>query len=190
MSDFDFFTILLSFVISLGVTTLLAAVARLVQESGRVIFSWRYALWAAAIFNLQVTFWIKSWSYRDTYEMHISTALPPLVLAIAAFLACGLATPPIPEKGPIDLKAFHDSNGKKYALAFAIFMVLAIVQAAMYGDLFPNGASAPVDALMQAGFAMLAAATALFRKARWLQVGAPLVLIVASLGYYEKLIGW
>ena len=190
MSDFDFFTILLSFVISLGVTTLLAAVARLVQESDRVVFSWRYALWAAAIFNLQVTFWIKSWSYRNSYEMHLSTAMPPLILAIAAFLACGLATPPIRDGGPIDLKAFHETNGKKYAIAFAVFMVLAIVQAAVYGDLFPDGSNVPVDTIMQAAFAALAGAAARRPRWHWLQVAAPIVLLAGSIGYYEKLIGW
>lgn len=190
MSDFDYFTVLLSFVVSLGVTTLLATVARLLQESDRVVFSWRYALWAAAIFNLQVSFWIKSWSYHESYEMHISTALPPLMLAIAAFLACGLATPAVRDGETINLKAFHDANGGKYAIAFAAFMVLAIVQAALYGDLFPGEFSVPVDAIMQATFAVLAIAAAGFRGQGWLQVGVPIVFLAGSVAYYEKLIGW
>jgi hypothetical protein len=190
MSDFDYFTVLLSFVVSLGVTTLLAAVVRLLQESDRVVFSWRYALWAGAIFNLQVSFWIKSWSYRDTYQMHISTALPPLLLAIAAYLACGLATPTIREGDQIDLRAFHETNGRKYQIAFAAFMVLAIVQAALYGDLFPADAGLSVDAIMQALFAAMAIAAAAFQRQRWLQLGVPTVLLAGSAGYYEKLIGW
>lgn len=190
MSDFDYFTVLLSFIVSLGVTTLLAAVARLLQESHRVVFSWRYALWAVAIFNLQISFWIKSWSYRDTYDMHVSTALPPLLLAITVFLACGLATPPVRDSGPIDLRAFHQDNGWKYQIAFAVFMVLAIIQAALYGDLFPGGASVPADAIAQGGFAALAAAAAVFRRQRWLQLGVPVVLLTGSIGYYERLIGW
>ena len=190
MSDFDFFTVLLSFVVSLGVTTLLTAMVRLLQESHRVVFSWRYALWAAAIFNLQVSFWIKSWSYRDTYQMHISSALPPLLLAIAAFFACGLATPPIREEGPIDLKAFHETNGPKYALAFAAFMALAVVQAALYGDLFPAGSSVPVDAIMQTSFAALGIAAAMTPRRRWVQFAVPIIFLAGSVGYYEKLIGW
>ncbi|MEY4783080.1 MAG: hypothetical protein RIR41_1015, partial [Pseudomonadota bacterium] len=52
MSVFEFYTVLLSFVVSLGVASLLSAIARLAQEAGRVKFSWSYALWTIAIFNL------------------------------------------------------------------------------------------------------------------------------------------
>ena len=191
MSDFDYFTVLLSFIVSLGVTTLLAAVARLLQESERVVFSWRYALWAAAIFNLQVSFWLKSWSYHDSYVMRVSTVMPPLLLAIAAFLACGLAAPHVRDDGgPVDLRAFHDRQGGKYIVAVAAFMVVAIVQAAAMGDLFPNGLSFPLDALVQASLSGLAVAAAVFRRTVWLQTAVPLVLLIGSLPFYGRLIGW
>ena len=44
MTAFEFFTVLLSFIVSLGVATLLLAVARLIQESQRVQFSLSYTL--------------------------------------------------------------------------------------------------------------------------------------------------
>jgi hypothetical protein len=189
MSDFDFFTVLLSFIVSLGVTSLLAAVARLLQESDRVAFSWRYLLWAAAVFNIQVTFWLKSWSYHETYVMRISTTLPPLLLAIVAYLACALASPPVPEHGRINLATFHERQGPKYALAVAAFFVVAIIQAAIMGDLLPRDGGVPLDAIVQCGFAALAV-TAAFVRNRWLQIAAPIIYLVGSAQYYRQLIGW
>lgn len=190
MTDFEFFIILLSFVVSLGVTTLLAGVARLVQESARVKFSWTYALWALAIFTLQITFWLKSYSYRDTYSLGVATALPPLVLAILAFFACGLATIRPAAEGRIDLGAFHQAQGRKYALAVAAFMLVSIVQSAIMDGLVPAGEAIPLDALVSGALGATMFAAAVFRRQAWVQIGAPLVFFIASLAYHARLIGW
>jgi hypothetical protein len=89
MTSFEFFTVLLSFVVSLGVAGLLQSVVRLVQEAPRVKFSLTWALWAGAIFSLQIIYWLKSWTYHEHFTLRIETSIPPLVLAIVAFMACG-----------------------------------------------------------------------------------------------------
>jgi hypothetical protein len=187
MSVFEFFTVLLSFIISLGIASLLSAVARLLQDAGRVRFSWSYALWAAAIFNIQILYWLKSWSYHDTYALRPANFGPPLVLAMLAFLACGLATPPTPDEGEIDLIAFHDRQGPKYMLTVAAYMTTAIVQGALMGDYSQVG-GAPADAAFPAGLAIMTLAAAVFHRVRWLQVAAPTVHIVASISYYGILL--
>jgi hypothetical protein len=93
MTAFEFFTVLLSIIVSLGVASLLQSVVRLIQDSSRVQFSLTWALWAAAIFNLQISYWLKAWSYHEHFALRIVTSIPPLVLAIIAFIGCGLATP-------------------------------------------------------------------------------------------------
>ncbi|HEV7690101.1 MAG TPA: hypothetical protein VGO52_04740, partial [Hyphomonadaceae bacterium] len=86
MTSFEFFTVLLSFVVSIGVAHLLQTVARLIQEHDRVRFSLTWALWAGAIFNLQITYWLRSWMYHEHFTLRTETSVPPLVLAIIAFL--------------------------------------------------------------------------------------------------------
>ncbi|MDZ4762099.1 MAG: hypothetical protein SGJ21_13620 [Alphaproteobacteria bacterium] len=187
---FEFYIVLLSFVVSLGITSLLGAGARLAQEADRVVFSWRYAIWALAIFNLEVVFWIKSWTYQDSFVLRAAHALPPLLLAIIGYLACGLATPQTPAEGPIDLKAFHDAQGRKYAIASAAFMIVAIVQGAIMGDFVLDGSSVPLDAAGPALLAVVFLVAAIFRRNRWVQIGAPLIYLVSSAAYYVELIGW
>ncbi len=187
MSSFEFFTVLLSIVVSLGVASLLQAVARLIQEYPRVHFSLTWALWAAAIFNLQITFWLRAWSYHEQFSLRTVTSIPPLVLAIVAFVGCALATPQIPDNGPIDLRGFHAKQGRKYQIAYAVFMLIAIIQAVLMNDISAASSSLVRDVASQAALGRIAIAAALFRRQRWLQVLAPALFLLTSVAFYGRL---
>jgi hypothetical protein len=187
MTSFEFFTVLLSFVVSLGVASLLQAVIRLIQEGPRVRFSLTWALWAAAIFNIQIIYWLRSWSYHEHFSLRTETSIPPLVLAIIAFVACGLATPRIAEQGAIDLRDFHAKQGLKYQLAYAAFMFMAIAQGILMRDVGENPATVVTDSITQGIIAFVAIACAVFPQVRWLQVGAPAVFLMSAVAYYGRL---
>lgn len=190
MSSFEFFTVLLSFVVSIGVAHLLQTVARLIQEHDRVRFSLTWALWAGAIFNLQVTFWLRSWVYHEHFTLRTETSVPPLVLAIVAFLACGLVAPRVRETGDIDLRVFHEEDGRKYQIAYAAFMLVAIVQGVLMADIAseqPATNRLLIDSITQGAFAVMAILTAVFHKVRWLQVTVPALFTVFALGFYGRM---
>jgi hypothetical protein len=189
MTSFEFFTVLLSFVVSLGVAGLLQSVVRLVQEAPRVKFSLTWALWATAIFSLQIIYWLKSWTYHEHFTLRIETSIPPLVLAIVAFMACGLATPHVPATGVVDLREFHERQGRKYQISYAIFMLVAVAQGVLMRDVAdPLANSAFVmDAIAQAIVAVVCIICAIFPRQRWLQAGAPAVLLVSIVTYYGRL---
>jgi hypothetical protein len=187
VSSFEFFTVLLSIVVSLGVASLLHAVARLIQEYPRVHFSLTWALWAAAVFNLQITFWLRAWMYHEDFTLRTVTSIPPLILAIVAFVGCALATPQIPVAGPIDLRGFHAKQGRKYQIAFAIFMAVAIAQAILMNDISAQSAGLVRDVAAQAILALIAIAAAIFRKQRWLQIGAPAAFLLVSASFYGRM---
>jgi len=187
MSAFEFFTVLLSFVVSLGVASLLLAIARLIQESSRVQFSLAYALWAAVIFDLQVTFWLKSWIYREGFVLRIETSIPPLLLAIIAFITCGLATPHIPAAGPIDLRAFHAEQGRKYQIAYATFMIVAIFQLWLMSGVATDSSHLVEDSIVLVVLALIAIVAAVFHRQKWIQIGAPAILLVSAAFFYGRL---
>lgn len=190
MSSFEFFTVLLSFVVSIGVAHLLQTVASLIQEHDRVRFSLTWALWAAAIFNLQVTFWLRSWIYHEQFTLRTETSVPPLVLAIIAFLTCGLVAPRVRESGEIDLRAFHEEDGRKYQIAYAAFMAVAIVQGILMADIasekLPEN-KLLVDSIVQAVLGVMAIVAAVFNRARWLQIAVPAVFILFALNFYGRM---
>jgi hypothetical protein len=190
MTSFEFFTVLLSFVVSIGVAHLLQTVARLIQEHDRVRFSLTWALWAGAIFNLQITYWLRSWTYHENFTLRTETSVPPLVLAIIAFLTCGLVSPRVRDAGDIDLRAFHDEDGRKYAIAYAAFMFVAIFQGILMADIANEALPLNqllIDSLFQAGFGVLAILAATFNRVRWLQVGVPAIFIIFAPGFYVRL---
>lgn len=190
MSSFEFFTVLLSFVVSIGVANLLQTVAQLMQAQERVRFSLTWALWAGAIFNLQITYWLRSWTYHENFTLRTETSVPPLVLAIIAFMACGLASPRVPDKGEIDLQVFHNDDGRKYQIAYAAFMLVAIVQGILMADI-ASEALPPnkllTDSIIQGAFAAMAILAAVFHKVRWLQVSVPALFIIFTLGFYGRM---
>jgi hypothetical protein len=190
MTSFEFFTVLLSFVVSIGVAHLLQTVARLIQEHDRVRFSLTWALWAAAIFNLQITFWLRSWIYHEQFTLRTETSVPPLVLAVIAFLTCGLVSPRIRDTGEVDLREFHAEDGRKYQIAYAAFMLVAIVQGILMADIAsetlpPN--KLLEDSITQGGFAVAAILAAVFPRVRWLQAGVPTLFILFALGFYGRM---
>ncbi len=190
MSSFEFFTVLLSFVVSIGVANLLQTVAQLMQAQERVRFSLTWALWAGAIFNLQITYWLRSWTYHENFTLRTETSAPPLVLAIIAFMTCGLASPRIPDTGEIDLRAFHNDDGRKYQIAYAAFMLVAIVQGLLMADIASEAlppSKLLEDSIFQGAFAVMAILAAVFHKVRWLQVSVPALFIIFGLGFYGQM---
>jgi MYXO-CTERM domain-containing protein len=187
VSSFEFFTVLLSIVVSLGVASLLHAVARLLQERPRVHFSLTWTLWAAAIFNLQITYWLRAWSYHENFSLRTVTSIPPLVLAIIAFVACALATPEIPATGPIDLRGFHMKQGRKYQIAYAAFMLVAIVQGWLMANIARNASSLVMDTIIEAGLAALAIAAAVLHRRRWVQILVPALFLLSSIAFYGRM---
>jgi hypothetical membrane protein len=113
-----------------------------------------------------------------------------LLLAIVGYLACGLATPPIPDEGVIDLDAFHERQGPKYMVAITVFMALAIVQGVLMGDFRFDAAEMPWDIIVQVGLGLLALVSAMLLRRRWIQILAPSIFLTSSVFYYLRLIGW
>lgn len=180
MGLFEFYTVLLSIVISIGLASLLGAGIRLIQEADRVTFSAVHALWAAAIFLQQLGFWLKSWDYHALTDLTPVIFFIPFVLAILAYACSALVTPHIPEHGPVDLKAFHVRHSPKYAVTMAAYFLMAIVQAVMMD---PMTAELRIDALVMGAMATIVLASARWSNVRWLQVITPCLILIAQLRF-------
>jgi hypothetical protein len=130
---------------------------------------------------------LKSWSYRESFALRIETSVPPLFLAIIAFIACGLAAPPIPAAGPIDLRAFHAEQGRKYQIAHAVFMIVAIFQLWLMSDFAVDSSNLVTDTIVLVALALVSTMAAIFHRQRWIQIGAPTILLLAAISFYGRL---
>lgn len=190
MSAFDFYTVLLSFVVSIGVAALLTGVARLIQEAERVRPSLSHGAWMLVIFVLEIEFWVKSWSYHSTFSLGPGSFLCPLALAILAFMAASLVTPAVAAEGPIDLADFHRREGYKYIAAVALYYVAAPAQLLVMGDVDVHGRPIPVAAtslIAQAVLAASALAAAVWRRPA-VQLPAAALHLALNILYFVQLL--
>lgn len=180
MGLFEFYTVLLSIVISIGLASLLGTAMRLIQDADRVTFSAIHALWAVAIFLQQLGFWLKSWDYHALTDLTPVIFFTPLSLAILAYACSALVTPHIPEHGPIDLKAFHARQSPRYAVAMAAYLLMAIVQAIMMD---PMTADLQIDGLVMGLMAAVILVSVRWSRIAWLQVLTPCLIMLAQLRF-------
>jgi hypothetical protein len=185
MSLFEFYTVLLSLVISIGLATLLGATLRLIQDADRVVFSLPHAVWSLAVFLQQLGFWLKAWSYNVTLELTAAAFFLPVILAVLAFACCSLVTPHIPETGQIDLRAFHQRQGPKYAIAMALYMSIAVVQ---FLVMDPITKESLIRCAVMAAQIVVALAAARFGSLAWLQLTTPILLLLVNLQFILELL--
>lgn len=133
MTTFEFVSVLLSIVVSLAFTHLLTGVARLIQAR-RVRFSLLYAGWIGLFLFSCVDFWFSLWQARATETWSLGFVIFWLLLATMLYITAWLAIPGEIADGA-DLPAFHDSNRRRYAGAFFIYMGVGLVGNLMIASL-------------------------------------------------------
>ena len=91
----------------------------------------------------------------------------------------------MPEDGPVDLRRYHQEEGRKYAGLFAIECAITIGSVFLYGSTSQNWIASNL-----ATWPMLAAsAAAALSNNRWVQTGAILIIMIMWVWYFATLQG-
>jgi len=108
-------------------------------------------------------------------------------LGCVLFFDRGLVSPRIPEKGEVDLQAFHAEEGRKYLIAYTILSVATVVTNATLGQ----GGSAvqwPAQNIVIAPMTVATAIAAIFIARPWVQGLALAIQIVGWFWYFAALL--
>jgi len=127
MGAFDYLVTLLSFVYALALTHLLTSITELVRARDRVRFSWVQALWMTNALLLLLLNWLQQYANRAVHRWTVLNVTITFAFAVLQYFACSFVSPPVPERGPVDLQAFHDREKLTYLTAYALMGVLAPV---------------------------------------------------------------
>ena len=176
MAPFDFIILFFSFIYTLGLTHILFAATRMVRHRRGLIFSWPHALWMFNALMLLIANWISLYDFHRQEVMPIATIATGVLFSFAQYFICALVSPDFDDGETLDLRTFHDREGRTYITAFALLILLALVvnTAATFGAGVENWGRQNAIVL-----AMLPAAlTPLFVKARWAQLSGPLVVAI------------
>ena len=134
MTPFEYVLALVSIVVSLGVTHLLAGVAGLVQHRRRVRFSWLHAGWVAITLGTLLDLWLNMWLLRDVATWRLGTVALLFLTCAILYVQCVLVTPSLPDDGVLDLRDFHVRERRNYIGASIVYVIPgAVLNATLLG---------------------------------------------------------
>ena len=181
MHPFEFIILFFSFIYVLALTHLLFAWTRIVRYRRKLVFSLPHLLWMlVALANLSAN-WISLWDFRTDGSLTLGTIAAGFLFVILNYFVCALVSPDFEAGETLDMKRFHECEGPTYISATLILIVAAVI-----GNFF---AGAALGVSNWSNENILVAATlilpvvALLIKRQWAQVGAPAVLLVATVAY-------
>lgn len=176
MAAFEHIMAMFSFIYALAIAHILSETAGLIRGGGRVRFSGLYAAWLLNAGLMCVANWISFWDLRALKAWPVGTIMFFLGMAIVNYLQAALTAFDVPEHGPIDLVAFHRSQGRRYQATFLAGAIWAAVANFVYGDGLQVSEWAAQNRAVIPIVAAAAIATVLQGvRAQWLCVAAILI---------------
>jgi hypothetical protein len=135
MRAFDYVITLFAFVYALATAHLLTTVAELIRERARVRFSWVHAAWMAiGLFEI-LAWWIGMWDMRALPSWSVPMIAFLFVMATLIYGQVRLTCPNVPTDGEIDLREFHNRNGREYVAAFTLVALLTVGVNILFGEM-------------------------------------------------------
>lgn len=186
MHAYDFILVLFSFVYAAAVTHVLSTAGEIIIASKRVRPSWINAGWMCAALLFTCAWWIGLWDLHTVTVWSVGAVAFYFSVAAGIYLNARLVSPRIPERGEIDLRAFHTEEGRKYLLAYTLLSVVTVITNAGLGQ----GGSAlqwPAQNFVIIPMTVATAVAAIFIRKPWVQGFAVAIQILGWLWYFAKL---
>jgi hypothetical protein len=186
MHAYDFILVLFSFVYAAAVTHVLATAGEIIIASKRVRPSWINASWMGAALLFTCAWWIGLWDLHTVAVWSVGAVAFYFLVAAGIYLTVRLVSPRIPERGEIDLRAFHADEGRKYLFAYTILLVVTIVTNAGLGQ----GGSAvqwPAQNFVIIPMTIATAIAAMFIRKLWVQAFAVAIQLLGWIWYFARL---
>jgi hypothetical protein len=134
MGAFEYLSVLISIIIALGMTRVLAGVGEMLQARAQHRIYWVHATWIVNLFVcLVVTWWIfyrwrnqQSW----TFYLFVFVLISPTIMYLASMLL-------FPREGSgdesIDYKAHYYANHRAFFAIFSLFAVIDVADTLLKG---------------------------------------------------------
>lgn len=134
MDAFSYLSVLISIILALGMTRVLAGVGEMLQARSRRRVYWVHAVWVANLFLYLVVAWWVFYRWRTqqpwTFFLFIFVLISPTILYLASLLL-------FPREGVIDesiaYKAHYYANHRAFFILFALFVPVDIVDTLLKG---------------------------------------------------------
>ena len=181
MSPFDFVVTFQAFIYALALAHVLLAATHMIRHRRELIFDWAHALWMGAALMILWANWISLWDLHALRTLTLPTVATGFLYSMLLYSVCAFVSPKLDGEDGMNMKRFHETQSHTYIGAFVVLLVITL-PINYFGATDLSVANwANQNAIV---IAMLAAVVApLFIRARWVQVGAPIVLIALLVAY-------
>lgn len=152
MESFEYLSVLVSIIVGLGLSHLLATVARLIQERDRVAFFVPTLIWMGLLFVLQVQIWWAAFEWQSAGSWTFFPFLLFLALPVGAYLLSVLLVPDLDALGTVDLKAGYFKNRRWFFGVLLLLPVLSLIHEQVQG----GRVAWDLDAFFRLGFLAVA----------------------------------
>jgi hypothetical protein len=127
MTPFEFIFALISIITSLALTNIIAGVVVVVRHGERGGMSLSHALWMWIGFAVVVGNWGALWSTQVDPHWPLLRVSVWLLLMTSLYAFCALVVPEVDRDKPLNLRDFHEREGRRYILVHNVFALLALL---------------------------------------------------------------
>lgn len=163
MTPFEFVFALIAIITSLALTQIITWVVAIIRNADRGSFSLTHALWIWIAFAVVIGNWGALWSARLDVDWPAVRVLAWLTSMTSLYAFCALVIPESKSDAPLDLRAFHEREGRRYIIAHNVFAALAVALVLSVGSASvqsPQNLGAPIVAFALGMAALLTRGTA------------------------------
>ena len=134
MGAFEYLSVLISIILALGMTRVLAGVGEMLQARSRRHIYWVHAVWIVNLFLYLVIAWWIFYRWRDQQPWNFYLFLFVLISPTILYLASLLLFPREADvETIIDYKAHYYANHRAFFILFALFIPVDIVDSLLKG---------------------------------------------------------
>jgi hypothetical protein len=134
MDPFSYLSVLISIILALGMTRVLAGIGEMLQARSRRRVYWVHALWILNLFLFLVAAWWIFYRWRDeqqwTFFLFVFVLISPTILYLAALLL-------FPREGvqdeSVDYRTHFYANHRAFFILFGFFVPVDIVDTLLKG---------------------------------------------------------
>jgi hypothetical protein len=152
MEPFEYLSVLVSIIVGLGLSHLLATAARLIQERDRVQFFGPTLIWMGLLFVLQIQIWWAAFEWQSGGTWGFFPFLLFLSLPVGAYLLSVLLVPNLDAPDRVDLETSYFAQRRWF---FGLLTLLPILSL-LHEQVQSGQVARDIDAAFRLGFAATA----------------------------------
>jgi hypothetical protein len=138
MNVFDYLAVLLSIVLGLGITQVLAGFAAMVRARARTRMYWPVPVQMLVVFLIQVQVWWALFALHDMGHWTFAQYLVVLMQPVAVYMMAAFITPDFPDGETIDLRAAYFREARWYFGALVATLLVSLAKNLIIDGALPN----------------------------------------------------